>query len=131
MQIQGELKSRNHALPEERRMVFRIGINLGDVIQEGERIYGDGVNIAARIEGLADAEGVCISGSAYDQVENKLKLEYEYFGEHKVKNILKPVRVYKIRMTGSPRSRRRRAGRVGRVVGAFGRRPLRLLSSCL
>ena len=115
VQIQGKLKSRNRALPEERRMVFRIGINLGDVLQEGDRIYGDGVNIAARIEGLADAEGVCISGSAYDQVENKLKLEYEYFGEHKVKNIIKPVRVYKIRMSGSPRSAKKsRKGWMGR-----------------
>jgi len=104
VRIQGELKSRNQALSEERRMAFRIGINLGDVIQEGERIYGDGVNIAARIEGLAEAEGICISGPAYDQVENKAGLEYEYLGEHKVKNIIKPVRVYKILMEPAPRA---------------------------
>jgi adenylate cyclase len=77
-------------------MEFRIGINLGDVIQEGERIYGDGVNIAARLEGLADPGGICISGSAYEQIENKLALGYEYIGEHTVKNIVKPVRVYKV-----------------------------------
>jgi adenylate cyclase len=65
-------------------MEFRIGINLGDVIQEGERIYGDGVNIAARVEGLADPGGICISGSAYEQIENKLALGYEYIGEHTV-----------------------------------------------
>ena len=72
---------KNAALPEDRRMQFRIGINLGDVIEEGERIYGDGVNIAARIEGLTEGGGICISGSAYEQIENKLALGYEYLGE--------------------------------------------------
>jgi len=76
-------------------MDFRIGINLGDVIEEGEQIYGDGVNIAARVEGLAEAGGICISGSAYEQIENKLPLRYDYLGEHEVKNIAKPVRVYR------------------------------------
>jgi adenylate cyclase len=76
-------------------MEFRIGINLGDVIEEGDSIYGDGVNIAARLEGLADSGGICISGSAYEQIENKLPLKYEYLGEHEVKNIIKPVRVYR------------------------------------
>jgi adenylate cyclase len=76
-------------------MEFRIGINLGDVIEEGEQIYGDGVNIAARLEGLAEAGGICISESAYQQIENKLPLRYEYLGEHQVKNIAKPVRVYR------------------------------------
>jgi hypothetical protein len=71
-------------------------VNLGDVIQEGERIYGDGVNIAARVEGLADPGGICISGSAYEQIENKLALGYDYIGEHTVKNIVKPIRVYKV-----------------------------------
>jgi len=79
-------------------MQFRIGVNLGDVIEEGERIYGDGVNIAARIEGLAEGGGICVSGSAYEQIENKLALGYEYLGEHSVKNITKPVRVYKVPM---------------------------------
>jgi TolB-like protein/cytochrome c-type biogenesis protein CcmH/NrfG len=82
-------------LPENRRMEFRIGINLGDVIEEGEQIYGDGVNIAARLEGLAEAGGICISESAYQQIENKLPLRYDYLGEHEVKNIAKPVRVYR------------------------------------
>jgi class 3 adenylate cyclase/pimeloyl-ACP methyl ester carboxylesterase len=95
-EIQKELKTRNAALTENRRMEFRIGINLGDVIEEGEQIYGDGVNIAARLEGLADAGGICISGTAFDQVENKLGLGYEYLGEQTVKNIAKPVRVYRI-----------------------------------
>ncbi|MEJ2092358.1 MAG: tetratricopeptide repeat protein [Syntrophobacterales bacterium] len=96
VEIQEVIKAKNAELPDERKMEFRIGINLGDVIQEGERIYGDGVNIAARVEGLADPGGICISGSAYEQIENKLALGYEYIGEHTVKNIVKPVRVYKV-----------------------------------
>jgi len=96
VEMQEVLRAKNAELPEDRRMEFRIGINLGDVIQEGERIYGDGVNIAARLEGLADPGGICISGSAYEQIENKLALGYEYVGEHTVKNIVKPIRVYKV-----------------------------------
>jgi adenylate cyclase len=96
VEIQEELKTRNTELPENRRMVFRIGINLGDIIQEGTRIYGDGVNIAARIEGLAEPGGISISQNAHDQVENKLRLGYEYQGEHEVKNISKPVAVYRV-----------------------------------
>jgi len=96
VEIQEVVRAKNAELPEDRRMEFRIGINLGDVIQEGERIYGDGVNIAARVEGLAEPGGICISGSAYEQIENKLALGYEYVGEHTVKNIVKPVRVYRV-----------------------------------
>jgi len=95
VEIQQVLRAKNAMLPETRRMEFRIGINLGDVIEEGDTIYGDGVNIAARLEGLAEAGGICISGSAYEQIENKLPLRYDYLGEHAVKNIAKPVRVYK------------------------------------
>ena len=98
VEIQKELKTRNAELPETRRMEFRIGINLGDVIVDGESIYGDGVNIAARLESLAEAGGICISGTAYDHVENKLSLGYQYLGEHAVKNIAKPVRVYRVLM---------------------------------
>jgi adenylate cyclase len=80
-------------------MVFRIGINLGDIIQKGDRIYGDDVNVAARIEGLADPGGVCISRNVYDQVKKKLpNFGYEYIGAHDVKNISEPVRVYKVLM---------------------------------
>jgi adenylate cyclase len=74
VEIQRPLKIKNAQLSESRRMEFRIGINLGDVIEEGERIYGDGVNIAARIESLAEGSGICISGSTYEQVEHKLPL---------------------------------------------------------
>jgi adenylate cyclase len=98
VEIQKELKTRNAELPENRRMEFRIGVNLGDVIEEGDKIFGDGVNIAARLESLSEAGGMCISGTAYDQVENKLSLGYEYLGEQTVKNLAKPVRVYRVLM---------------------------------
>ena len=98
VEIQQVLRARNALLPETRRMEFRIGINLGDVIEEGDTIYGDGVNIAARLESIAEAGGICISESAYQQIENKLPLRYEYLGEHEVKNISKPVRVYRARI---------------------------------
>jgi len=108
VEIQKVLKAKNEELPADRRMQFRIGINLGDVILEGERIYGDGVNIAARIEGLADAGGICLSGSAFEQIETKLALGYEYMGKHTVKNISKPVRVYRIPVAPSTARQRRK-----------------------
>jgi len=98
VEIQKELKVRNAELPENRKMAFRIGINLGDVIAEEETIYGDGVNIAARLEGLSEGGGICISRMAFDNVKNKLDVGYEYLGEHSVKNIAEPVRVYKVLM---------------------------------
>jgi class 3 adenylate cyclase len=96
VEIQRELAERNTELPDERKMQFRIGVNLGDVVEEEERIYGDGVNIAARMEGLSEGGGVCISGTAFEHVENKLDLEFEDLGKHEVKNIAKPVRVYRV-----------------------------------
>src|SRR5512137_858491 len=98
VEIQQLLRAKNAVVPKNRRMEFRIGINLGDVIEEGDTIYGDGVNIAARLEGLAEAGGICISETAYQQIENKLPLRYDYLGEHEVKNIAKPVRVYRARI---------------------------------
>jgi adenylate cyclase len=97
VEIQRELAERNAALPRHRKMDFRIGINLGDVIEDEGRIYGDGVNIAARVESLSEAGGISISGSVYDHVENKLDYEYEYMGEKSVKNIQKPIRLYRVR----------------------------------
>jgi len=97
VKIQEELKARNDALPENRKMEFRIGINLGDVIEDEDRIYGDGINIAARIEGIAEGGGICISGTTYDQVKNKLSLGFKFLGKQTVKNISDPVRVYRIR----------------------------------
>ena len=96
VQTQSKITERNDNLPENREMKFRIGVNLGDIAEDGDRIYGDGVNVAARIESLAEPGGICISRTAYDQVKNKLELGYEYLGEHSVKNITEPVRVYKI-----------------------------------
>ena len=98
VEIQRKLAKRNNDLPTDRRMEYRIGINLGDVMVDGESIYGDGVNIAARLESLAEAGGICISGTAFDQVKNKLPLGYEYRGEQAVKNIAEPIRVYKVLM---------------------------------
>jgi adenylate cyclase len=98
VEIQKELKARNANIPENRRMEFRIGINLGDVIEEGDRIVGEGVNIAARMESLSEAGGICISGTAFDHVKNKLPIGYQFLGEQSVKNIAEPVRVYKVLM---------------------------------
>jgi len=94
--VQNEFKARNAELPENRKMEFRIGVNLGDVIEEEGRLYGDGVNIAARLEGLADPGGICISKTALDHIESKLPLGYEYLGEQTVKNITKPVGAYRV-----------------------------------
>ncbi|HEV8714535.1 MAG TPA: adenylate/guanylate cyclase domain-containing protein [Candidatus Binatia bacterium] len=98
VEIQQALKEKNAELSAQRQMQFRIGINLGDVVVEGERLYGDGVNIAARLESLAEPGGICISGTVYEHVENKLVLTYEYLGEQLVKNIAKPVRTYRVVM---------------------------------
>ena len=103
VEIQKRLKEENDRLIEDKRLVFRIGINIGDVVHDGDRIYGDGVNIAARIEGLADPGGVCISRSAYNQIKKKVGFEYAYLGEQPLKNIEDPVNVYKVLMTpGGP-----------------------------
>lgn len=97
VEIQRELDGMNRFLPPENRMAYRIGINLGDVVIDQGRLYGDGVNIAARIEKLADPGGIAISGTVFDEVENKISLNCEYLGEKSVKNILRPIRVYRIR----------------------------------
>ncbi len=94
--IQRELETRNAGLPEDRRMRFRIGVNLGDVIVDGDNLLGDGVNIAARLETLADAGGICLSHPVLEQVKKQHDLGYEYLGEHEVKNIAEPVQVYRV-----------------------------------
>jgi adenylate cyclase len=96
--VQNEIQTQNAELPDNRRMEFRIGINLGDVIDEKGRIYGDGVNISARLEALADPGGICVSKTAFDQIETKLPLGYEYLGEQSVKNIPKPIGAYRVLM---------------------------------
>lgn len=96
IKIQQDLKQKYADSPENKQMKFRIGINLGDVIIKDNSIYGDGVNVAARIEALADPGGICISRPVYDQVKRKIDVRYDYLGEHFVKNLDEPVRIYKI-----------------------------------
>ena len=105
--IQKDLRRRNAAYVEDRRMNFRIGINLGDVIADGDRIYGDGVNVAARVESLAEGGGICVSGTVYDQVEGKLSYAFNFLGEQTVKNIEKPVRLYQARWDSEKTSTRK------------------------
>ncbi len=94
VEFQGEMAERNAGVPEDRRIELRIGINLGDVILDGDDIYGDGVNIAARLEPLAEPGGVCISGTVHDSIGNKLAAGFTFMGEQEVKNISKPIRAY-------------------------------------
>jgi adenylate cyclase len=96
VEIQQSLTERNQLLPEHRRMMLRIGLNLGDIIEQDDAIYGDGINVAARLQALAEPGGICLSGTVFDQVEGKLPLSFKYSGEQSVKNISKPVRVYQI-----------------------------------
>lgn len=98
VEIQRNLSTRNKTLPDDKRMEYRIGVNLGDVVIDRGKLYGDGVNIAARIEKLADPGGIAVSGTVYDEIENKLPLSCEFIGEHTVKNIQKPIRVYRIKI---------------------------------
>jgi adenylate cyclase len=106
--IQAGLRSENAEMPAERRMEFRIGVNLGDVMVEGEQIYGDGVNVAARLESLAEPGGVCISDTLHAQIRNKLPLTYLDCGEQRVKNIAEPVRVWRVLLDGAAPARRER-----------------------
>ena len=99
--IQRDLTAWNSEVPDNRKVVFRIGLNMGDVIVDRNDIYGDGVNIAARLEDLADPGGVCISGTVYDAVGGKLPFEYEFIGEQSVKNIDTPVRAYRVVLDAS------------------------------
>jgi len=108
VKIQQELKVKNSRLKEEHQMEFRIGINLGEIVEEGGRIYGSGVNIAARIEGLSTSGGICISGRTYDHIKSKFDFGYEYLGEHNVKNISEPIRVYRVLME---------AENAGKIIG--------------
>ncbi len=118
VKIQQELKTKIAEQPYNRKMEFRIGVNLGDVVEEADRIYGDGVNIAARLEGLAEPGGICISRTAYNHVKNKLKFGYKYLGEHSVKNIAEPVSAYSVLMepeaAGKVIGEKRFLGRISR-----------------
>jgi len=114
VEIQKELKVRNDKLPLPRKMEFRIGVNIGDVVEEEDKIFGDGVNIATRVQSLADGGSLCISGTVYEHIKSKLTLRYEYLGKQKVKNIVGPVKVYRVMIEpetlGSVASRWKRAG---------------------
>jgi class 3 adenylate cyclase/pimeloyl-ACP methyl ester carboxylesterase len=101
-EIQRDMAARNAEVAEERRILFRIGVHLGDIIVEGDDIYGEGVNIAARLQGLAAPGRICISRQAFDQVESKTGVGFDDLGEQQVKNIVKPIRVYQIRLDGAP-----------------------------
>ncbi len=96
--LQRAMAGRNVDVPEDRRITYRIGINIGDIIVEGDDIYGDGVNIAARLVGLAEPGGICVARNVYNQVEAKVGLASEDPGEREVKNIAKPVRAYRVRL---------------------------------
>src|SRR5262249_37355424 len=93
--VQRDMASRNEALPVDQRLEFRMGINLGDVIVDGDDIFGEGVNKAARLEALADAGGLCLSAGAYDQVCDRVDIDFEDMGEQQLKNIARPIRVYR------------------------------------
>jgi TolB-like protein/cytochrome c-type biogenesis protein CcmH/NrfG len=127
VEIQRELAERNAEFPENQRMVYRIGVNLGDVAQEGDRIYGDGVNIAARLESLAEPGGICISGFVYNQVKNRLKLEYKFMGEQTVKNIKEPVPVYRVLSflgaAAHKEIKAKKAAEKGRMAAPFSEKP--------
>src|SRR4249919_3354602 len=97
--MQAVMEQRNEGLPVDRRMLFRMGVNLGDILIEGEDILGDGVNVAARLEGIAEPGGICISSSAYDQVRGKVAVEFTDLGEQTLKNIARPIRAYAVRLS--------------------------------
>ena len=100
LSIQQEIASRNTELADDRKLMFRIGINVGDVMVRDDDLFGDGVNVAARLEGLAEPGGICLSGSVHEQIHNKLGLAFDDMGEREVKNIARPIRVFKV-ATGS------------------------------
>src|SRR5437868_5172625 len=108
IEMQRAARAINDPIPVRRRLELRIGVNLGDVIVDGENIFGDGVNIAARLEALAQPGTVCISQTVYDQVRNKLDLDYRPLGNHRVKNIAEPVRAYAVGVAAAAPPRRKR-----------------------
>jgi adenylate cyclase len=121
VETQKELGARNAGLPPERRLDFRVGINLGDVMVEGQDLYGEGVNVAARLQGLADPGGIVISGTVHDQVRGKLVVAYEFAGTQHVKNIAEPVPAFRVKLDAvhePARSRwwRRRSGGQARTT---------------
>ena len=115
VEVQRDLAARNEDVADDRKLQFRIGINLGDVIVDRDELYGDGVNVAARLESLADAGGICISATVYEQVRDKVDAGFQFMGRSKVKNVAEPISHYRVLIDGSDQPRLRRAG---------GRRPV-------
>ena len=101
VEVQVAMQERNASVPEDRRIIYRVGINIGDVIVDSDDIHGDGVNVAARLETLADAGGIAVSGTVLEHIGNKLDLEFEDLGERKLKNIAKPVHLYRVKLDTS------------------------------
>src|ERR1700746_685610 len=99
--VQAVMAQRNEGVPQDRRMLLRIGINLGDILIEGDDILGDGVNVAARLESIAEPGGICISSSAYDQVHGKVAVEFTDLGEQTLKNIIRPMRTYAVGLSAN------------------------------
>jgi adenylate cyclase len=97
--VQRGMAEHNVSIPEDQRIVFRVGVNLGDIIVEGDDIHGDGVNVAARVEGIAEPGGICVSAIVHDQVRDKLDLAFDDLGEQALKNIARALRVYRVRLT--------------------------------
>ena len=118
VEIQDALKTRNDALPEAERMLFRIGVNLGDVMVSGENLHGDGVNVAARLESAAEPGGVFIASSVYDQIAGKLNLTFVDIGSRELKNIARPIHVYKLSGTAPARTAGMQAGSAARAPQA-------------
>ena len=122
VEIQEGVHTRNEALPESDRLDFRIGVNLGDVMIDGADILGDGVNVAARLEGIAEPGGICISSSVYDQIAGKLNMGFVDLGEQSLKNITRPIRVYQFDRGGAAGGLRRAQAsrrRSGAVAGGI------------
>ena len=104
VEVQREMAERNVDVPQDKRIEFRVGINVGDIIIDGDDIYGDGVNVAARLECMAEPGGICVSGRVQEDAEGKLEIAFENAGEQQLKNIARPVRVYSVRLSGAAAS---------------------------
>ena len=105
VEVQRAMDARNADVPQEKRIEFRMGINVGDIIIDGRDMWGDGVNVAARLEALAEPGGICVSGRVQEDVHGKLDIAFEDTGEQQLKNIARPVRVYRVRLDGTAKAR--------------------------